>query len=352
MRIALIGLPQSGKTSLFDALTGRHDEPGGYAAPGSTHLGVAHIVDPRADAVAELLQPKKTTYASLEFVDIAGLFAGEKAPPGAVDAMRDTDGLMKVIRAFPDETVPHPRGSLDPKRDLAEIEGDILITDLDIAERSIETLERSVHKPTPRQEEDKERLAILRRCHEQLEGPGRLDLSPDEERVVRSYSFLTRKPALTILNIGDGQIGDDAATDALGEVQGIVLPVCAAMERELLDLDPGDRAEFLDDLGLEELSGQKIVQACLETLGLITFFTASEKEVRAWLIPQGSTALEAAGRIHSDIARGFIRAEVALCDEFLECGSWRELHAQGRSRLEGKEYIVQNGDIIHVRFNV
>ncbi|NQT86164.1 redox-regulated ATPase YchF [bacterium] len=353
MRIALIGLPQSGKTSLFDALTGRRDEPGGYSAPGSAHLGMAPVLDPRVEAIAKLLKPKKVTYAPLEFVDLAGLFAGEKPPPEAVAAMRDADGLMKFVRAFESDTVPHTRTTIDPKRDLAEIDGDLFITDLDIIERSIASLEASVHKPTVRQQEEKERLAVLRRCHEQLEGPGgKLDLSPDDEKIVRSYCFLTTKPALTLLNIGDGQIGDADADAALGDVEGTVLPVCAAMERELLDLDPEDRAEFLEDLGLEGLSGQKIIDACLDTIGLITFFTAGDKELRAWLIPRGYTALEAAAKIHSDIARGFIRAEVVLCDDFFACGSWRELRAQGKIRLEGKEYVVQDGDIINVRFNI
>jgi GTP-binding protein YchF len=353
--MAIIGLPASGKTTLFDALTGRRDEPGTYAAPGSVHVGVVPIDDERVDFLAGALEPKKHTYASLEFVDIGGLFSGERANPDSVSAMREADGLVKVVRAFANDAVPHRKGSVDPRRDLEEMDADLFVVDLDIIERRIETLHHSVTKPTPKQEEEKAELALLQRCREQLESVGaldRLDVTAEERRQLAGFTFLTQKPGIVVLNIGEEAIGDEAAPAALGPRREPVLAVCAEIEKEILDLEPDERGPFLADLGLAELTEHRIVEACLHALGLITFFTSNEKELRAWLLPRGSTAVEAAGKIHTDLARGFIRAEVAACDDVRELGSWKELRAKGRLRLEGKDYVVQDGDILQIRFSV
>ncbi|MFW6107337.1 MAG: redox-regulated ATPase YchF [bacterium] len=355
MRMAIIGLPASGKTTLFDALTGRRDEPGTYVAPGSVQVGVVLVADERVDFLAGLLQPQKHTYASLEFVDIGGLFSGEKASPEAVAAMRDADGFVKVVRAFQDPSIPHLKGSVDPRRDLEEMDADLFVVDLDIIERRIEALRESVRKPTPEQEQEKAELALLERCREQLETVGaldRLDLSEDERKLLSGFAFLTQKPGVVVLNIGEDQIPEDAPRPELGERQEAVVPVCAEIEKEILELEPAERKPFLEDLGLEELSAQQVVAACLQALDLITFFTSNEKELRAWLLPRGSTAIEAAGKVHTDLARGFIRAEVVACDDLRALGSWKELRANGKVRLEGKDYVVQDGDILQVRFSV
>jgi GTP-binding protein YchF len=312
--------------------------------------------DGRVDHLAAILQPKKHTYASLEFVDIGGLFAGEKPSAEAAAAMREADALVKVVRAFASDAVPHRRGSVEPTRDLAEIDGDLFVTDLDIIERRIETLRHDVKRPTPKQEEEKAELALLERCRAQLDQVGaldRLELSDEERKALRGYTFLTQKPAVVALNLGEGQIGEEAALAAvLGGRREPVLALCADMEKELLALDPEERKPFMDDLGIAELRAPKVVEATLEAIGLIAFFTANEKELRAWLVPRGANAVEAAGRVHTDLARGFIRAEVVAANDLLALGSLKEVKAHGKLRLEGKDYIVQDGDLLQIRFSV
>ena len=356
MRMAIIGLPLSGKTTLFDALTGRHDEPGHYAAPGSVQLGAVRVADERVAFIAEVVKPKKATYAQTEFVDIGGLFTGEKASVEAVDALRSADGFVKVVRAFQDAAVPHLKGSVDPRRDLAEIDADLFVVDLDIIERRVERLRASTRKPTPKQDEEKAELALLERLSGELEAAGALSalaLSDDERKRVRGFQFLTQKPGVVVVNVGDGQIADaDAIVGALGEQPCPRMAICAAMEREILELEPGERGPFLEDLGLGELSEDRLVRASLEALDLITFFTANDRELRAWLIARGSSALEAAGKVHTDMARGFIRAEVVPVAELRAHGSFREVRAHGKERLEGKDYVVQDGDILNIRFSV
>ncbi len=352
MRMAIIGLPGSGKTTLFDAVTGRRDEPGSYAAPGSTQLGVVHVLDPRVDAAAKVVEAKKVTYALMEFIDLAGLFAVNPVDPDSATAMRDADGLVKVVRAFQTPTVP---GTVDPRRDLDEINADLFVVDLDIIERRIERLELTVKKPTPRQEAEKVELALLERCRTGVDAVGaiaRLDLSEDEWKMLRGFRFLTEKPGVIVANIGESQIGDASVAASLGERHEPILAVCAKTEKELLELDPDERGPFMADLGLGELSAQKLVLASLKALDLISFITAGEKETRAWLIPRGTPAVEAAGKIHTDLARGFVRAEVIAWDDFVPFGGWKDCKNKGKERLEGKEYIVQDGDVINIRFSL
>lgn len=356
MRIAMIGLPASGKTTLFDAVTGRRDEPGAYVAPGSVHVGMVQVADERLGIVAKVMQPKKVTHAQLEFVDIGGLFSGEKPPPEAVEAMRTADGFVKVARVFENDAVPHLKGSVDPARDLEELNADLFLVDLDSIERRIARLKVAVTKPTPERDENRRELALLERCRAQLDTVGALDrfgLTDDEAKLLRSFAFLTQKPSVRVANIGDDQL--DRAAEliaALGDAPGPTLAIAAEIENELLDLAPDERELFMADYGLAELSDQKLVQATLEALDLITFFTGSDKELRAWLIPRGTTAVEAAAGVHTDIARGFIRAEVLQVDDLDTYGSWKEVRAHGKERLEGKDYVVQDGEVIHIRFSV
>ncbi len=356
MRIAMIGLPASGKTTLFDAVTGRREEPGAYAAPGSVHVGAVEVADERLDFLFEqIFQPKRKVYAHLEFVDIGGLFTGGKPEPHAVEAMRDADGLVKVVRAFASDALPHPKGSVDPARDLADLNAELFIVDVDIIERRIDRLRDSVTKPTPKQEEEKAELALLERCRAQLDSVGaldRLELTDDEARALRGFCFLTQKPSLAVVNTGEEHLGDEQAVlDALGEQAGPALAIDAELEKELLELDPGDREAFMADYGLTELSEDRLVRATLEALDLITFYTGGDKEVRAWLLPRGSAAVEAAGSVHTDMARGFIRAEVAQVADLREHGSFKDVRAAGKERLEGKDYIVHDGDVLHIRFS-
>ena len=355
MRIAIIGLPQSGKTTLFDLVTGRREEPGAYAAPGSMQVGVAHVLDPRVDAIAAIVKPKKVTYASMEFLDLAGLFATERPDPDSAMALRDADCLVKVARAFDNPGVPPHKGSIDPRRDLEEINSDLFIADLDILERRIERLQVNVKKPTPRQEAEKVELALLERARVQLEAHGALDrieVTDEERKALNCFQVLTQKPGVIVANVGEGQIGDASVLAAFGERREPMLAIAAAIEKELADLEPAERGPFLQDLGLAELSGQKLVQAVLKALDYISFFTAGDKEMRAWLIPRGTTAVGAAYNVHTDIARGFIRAEVIAPEDFVGLGGWKECRAKGKEQLEGKDYVVRDGDVINVRFSV
>jgi len=357
MRIALIGLPQSGKTTLFDAVTGRHDEPGAYAAPGSIHVGTVEVADERLDFLFDaIFQPKKKVYAHLEFLDLGGLFTGGKPEPHAVEAMRDADGFAKVVRAFASDTVPHPKGSVDPARDLEDLHAELFVVDIDIIERRIDRLRVSTTKPTPKQDEEKAELALLERCRAQLDTVGaldRLELTEDEARMLRGFCFLTQKPSLTVVNTGEEHLGgEQAVLDALGEQAGPAIAIDAELEKELLELDPDDREVFMQDYGLAELSGQKLVRAVLEALDLVTFYTGGDKEVRAWHIPRGTNVVDAAGKVHTDMARGFIRAEAVQVADLREHGSFKEIRAHGKERLEGKDYIVQDGDVLHIRFSV
>jgi len=357
MRIAMIGLPASGKTTLFDAVTGHHEEPGAYAAPGSVHVGTVAVADERLDFLFErVFQPKRKVYAHVEFVDIGGLFTGGKPEPHAVEAMRDADGLVKVVRAFASDALPHPKGSVDAARDLADLNAELFIVDIDIIERRIDRLRVSVTKPTPRQEQEKAELALLERCRAQLDTVGsldRLELTDDEAKMLRGFCFLTQKPSVTVINTGEEHLGgEQALLDSLGETHGPALAIDAELEKELLELDPEEREPFMADYGLAELSEHRLVNAALEALDLITFFTGGDKEVRAWLLPRGSTAVEAAASVHTDMARGFIRAEVVQVADLREHGSFKDVRAAGRERLEGRDYVVQDGDVLHIRFSV
>lgn len=355
MRIAIIGLPQSGKTTLFDLVTGRRDEPGAYVAPGSLVVGVAHVLDPRVAAISEIVKPKKTTYAGIEFVDLAGLFATDRPDPEAAEALRDADGLLKVLRAFDHPAVPPHKGVVDPRRDLEEISSDLFVADLDILERRIERLRASVKKPTPRQEAERAELALLERCDAHLHATGALEgltLNEEEAKTLSCFRFLSQKPGVLAVNIGEKQIGDAAVLAPFAQRREPALAVAAAAERDLLTLEPAEREPFLQDLGLAELSGQKVVNALLAALDQVTFFTAGDKELRAWLIPRGTTAVEAAHCIHTDIARGFIRAEVIAAADFIALGGWKDCKARGKEHLEGRDYVVQDGDVINVRFSV
>lgn len=356
MRIAMIGLPSSGKTTLFDAVTGRRDEPGSYTAPGAIHVGTVAVADERLDFLFDqIFDAKGKVPAHVEFVDLGGLFTGGKPEPHAVEALRDADALVRVVRAFTDPAHPHPKGSVDPARDLADLNAELFIVDVDIIERRIDRLRESVTKPTPKQGEEKAELALLERCRAQLDTVGaldHLDVSDEEARALRGFCFLTQKPSVTVVNIGEEQLGDEqAALEALGETHGPALAVNAEIEKELLDLEPDERGPFMADYGVAELSAQKLVRAALEAMDLITFFTGGDKEVRAWLLPHGATAVEAAGKVHTDMARGFIRAEVVGVAELREHGSFKDVRAAGKERLEGKDHVVADGDVLHIRFS-
>jgi GTP-binding protein YchF len=357
MKIGLVGLPKSGKTTLFNLLTGasvatsRYD--GGRA---ELHTGVARVPDARVDRLTALFTPKKTTYATFEVVDLAGIEKGER---GALEAkeFRNADALLHVVRAFADDA----RGAPDPRRDILDLELELMLADLEVVDRRLERLDASLKKQ--RKDAEVREHALLGRLKIALEAETPLravDLTVDEGRLIRGFTFLSQKPILHLVNVEEGAIADGGRVverHGLGEIAGRphsrVGWVSAVIEAEIARLEGAEQQAFLADLGLAEPAINRVLRECFALLGLVSFFTVGEDEVRAWPIPAGTRAQDAAGAVHSDIARGFIRAEVNGYDELIAVdGSFPDLRARGQLRLEGKDYVVLDGEICHFRFNV
>ena len=360
MKIGIIGIAASGKTTLFNALTGGAARTGGYGAS-QVHLGVARVADPRVDALSEIFHPKKTTYTTVEFADVPGLGEGRDGPPAGADsetippALQGADALLLLLRAFEDPGVPHPRESVDPTRDLSVMRLDLILRDLLVVERRLERLKMLVAKKKDPGEVAE--YALLQRVQAALEEERPLLAQgiPDEEMsLLRGFGFLSAKPLLSVLNVGEDRIGDAAGAFGLPAVDGEVAPivVSARLEEELADLEDDEREIFLADYGLERPARDRVIHASFELLGLQCFMTVGEDEVRAWPIPRGAPALQAAGTIHSDLERGFIRAEVVSYEDFMDAGSMAAARERGTLRVEGRDYEVRDGEIMHVRFNV
>ena len=349
MKIGIIGLAAAGKTTLFNALTGGAASTGGYGAA-RVNIGAAHVADARVDALSAVFSPKKTTYAAVNFVD-AGVGDGGAAKNAEAipQALEGADALLVVVRAFEDAGVPHPKESIDPARDLADVRIDLLLRDLSVVERRRERLEKLVRvKKDPAEAAE---FALLTKIQETLE-EGRpvrsLEMSDEEERSVKGLGFLSAKPLLVVVNVGEEQLGD-----AFGELDGETpVALAARLEEELAQLPGEEQAEFLADYDLKSSALDRVVQASFGLLDLRCFFTVGEDEVRAWPVRAGTIALHAAGTIHTDLERGFIRAEVVSYTDFMAAGSLSAARDRGTLRLEGKDYVVKDGDIFHVRFNV
>ncbi len=320
------------------------------------HVGVSRVPDERLDRLTALFQPKRRVPATVEFADMAAARAETKALLD-VAAYRNADALLHVVRAFRDESVPHPNGSVNPGRDVQLIEDELVLADLGVAERRLERLDKDLKK-TPSAELKLEQ-ALLLRCHSTLEG-GRalrtLDLTSDDLRRLRGFQFLSAKPMLLVLNVDEADLphlNESVATAGISEWLGAAgaaaVPVCARIELEIAQLEPADAQAFLADLGLAESGLDRVIRAAYNLLGYVSFFTVGEDECRAWSIPHDSPAQEAAGTIHSDIQRGFIRAEVVPWDRLVARGSLAACRDHGELRLEGKDYPVADGDVITFR---
>ena len=358
LRAGLIGLASAGKTTLFQLLTRAHGDGGRPAARQDAGVGPALVPDPRLDRLAELYSPRKRTPATVTFVDTAA-----RPTPGAalvdVAPYRTANALLHVVRAFRDDTVPHPAESIDPARDVRAMEDELILADLAVAERRVERIEKDRRKGIAK-DQDAE-MALLRRAVEALEAgsPLRsLDFDRDAARLLRGFQFLSAKPLLLVLNRDEADAAapaEDALRAAgLGDIlerPGVrALSVCAQIELEIAALDAADAAAFLADLGLRGSGLERVIRATYELLGYISFFTVGEDECRAWSVAAGTRAQDAAGEIHSDMARGFIRAEVVACDRLLARGSLAECRRHAEVRLEGKDYVIRDGDVINVRF--
>jgi ribosome-binding ATPase len=356
MRLGIIGLPQSGKTTIFNALT-RGNQPttmsGGRV---EIHTAVVDVPDPRVDCLSRMFHPEKTIYAKVTYADIAGLEGGS-AKSGIsgslLNQLTQMDGFVHVVRCFTEANVPHPAGSVNPLRDIAAMDAELLLNDLIAVERKQERLAEERKKGGGRDRAliDRE-VAVFERLAASLarEEPLRMiDLSPEEERLLSGFGFLTRKPVLVLLNLSEGQepppVEYAYQSSRLVALQG-------KLEMDISQL-PADEAEiFMAEYGIQELGLLKVIHLSYELLGLQSFFTVGEDEVRAWTIRRGANAYESAGEIHSDLQKGFIRAEVVSYEDLVTLGGLSEARGKGKLRLEGKEYILQDGEIMHVRFNI
>ena len=362
MKIGIIGLPFVGKTTVFNALTCAQARVGEFSLGAKeANRGVVKVPDERVYKLASLYNPKKVTSAEVEYIDVAGLVkeTKEKGSEGEFyHSLREVDELAHVVRVFQDENVMHVSGSVDPKRDIKDLELDLILIDLDIVEKRLKRLEKTV--TSSKAEEEKRELQILQRFKESLDQgiPLReLDLSLDEEKLIRGYAFLSLKPMLLILNIDEKQNSQreklEAEFSEMAKRKKIAVgSICGKLEMELSQLEEKDRKLFMQDLGVGELAIQRVIDISYKLLDLISFFTANENEVKAWPVPSGTRAIKAAGVVHTDMERGFIKAEVITFDKLWELSSIHKAKEKGELRLEGKEYVVQDGDVIFFRFNV
>jgi hypothetical protein len=359
MKVAIIGLANSGKTTVFNALTGQRVETAGYVSvSGDPHKAIVKVPDPRLDTLSSLFKPKKTTHASIEYIDSLGLTKGDlKQNRKVFDIIKDSDALVQVVRVFGDEAVAHPLGSLDTARDVETVELELIFGDLEVIEKRLQKIEEGIKRGKKPDESEKRTLL---KCRDNLlrELPLRsVDFTPEDEQALRPFQFLSIIPEIAALNIG-GQdtvsgMYEQLMSDLSTRYPGVSFrPICGKIEMEIAELSPDDRKLFLDDMGLAEPVAHRLIRECFALLEYISFFTYAGDEVRAWTIRKGTPALKAAGKVHSDIERGFIRAEVISFHDLLSVGDIHAARGKGFIRLEGKAYVVNDGDVINFRFNV
>ena len=356
MKVALVGLLESGKSTLFAGLSGK-----AIAPVGSTTIeeAIVPVPDERLDWLAEYYKPKKTTYATIDCLDLPGLnFVdehGRALSRRLISHIRTADMLVLVVRGFEEATVPAYRNRIDPAGDLTELQTELLLADLELVTTRIERLEKHINKPTKTQSHDKAELALQKKLQETIESEKPISSAIEteaEREMIKSLEFLTLKPIVVAVNVSEGQLDKKFSFPDVVDATVPVISICAKLEYELAQLDADSRAAFMADLGISELEKSKFVKSCYSAMGLISFLTVVSNELQAWPIKQGTSALYAAGKVHTDIKRGFIRAETFGFDDLKELGSEKAVKAAGKIRLEGKEYIVQDGDIINFRFNV
>jgi len=357
MKIGIIGLPQVGKTSLFQILTKAQPAAASHN-PREAHIGVAKVPDERLDRLAAMYNPKKLTHASVEYVDLGAIGQESLKESGFLGHLRPVDALAHVVRAFEDDSIPHV-GPIDPLRDIKNVDFDLMVSDLGQIEKRLERLEKDLKKmKTPELEKE---FDLLKRAqaHLETEKPLReMEMTLEDKKRIRGFMFLSEKPILYVLNVSEStQLGKDLEeasgkyklTEIASRANAGVSAICGKVEAELAEMSDADAAEFLSSYGLTESGLVRLIRTSYHLLGLISFFTAGEDECRAWTIPAHTRAVEGAGAIHSDLEKHFIRAETIRWDQLLEAGSEANARAKGTLRLEGKDYIVQDGDVMHIR---
>jgi len=361
MKLALLGLSASGKTTLFNALTGAHASVGTYSGAGTEiHIGQIHVSDHRLDVIQRVFKPRKVTPAILEVVDTPALaVASHENREGnarLIATLREADALVLVVRAFASDRVPHPKATVQPLRDLADLRTELVVADLDVVEKRIAKLRRDITRGGGTPTDTKE-LAALERCKPHLDAGRRVsnaDLNKEEQKLLASFAFLTVKPTIIVMNVGEellrGETQRTWTTEDFAGASG--LEICAEWEMEVHELPKEEWKAYLGDVGIEEPCEGRFVHAAYQLLDLITFFTCNENELRAWQLPRYSTAIDAAACVHTDMARGFIRAEVIAVEDLKKFGSVKDIRTHGKERLEGKTGPVMDGDLIHFRFSV
>lgn len=365
LRAGIVGLPNTGKTTLFNAVTAQSSALiANYAfSTSKPNVGVVAVPDERLEPLAKLVKTDVIVAASVEFVDIAGLVRGSSQGEGMgnqfLHAIRETDTMIHVVRCFENDAVVHVDGSVNPKRDIETIQIELALADLATVERRRERVQKTAKggDKTARAE-----LAVLDKLQPALEeftGARSVSLDEDELAIARNYFLLTMKPTIYAANVNEQTLSTANENDDVKAVReraaaegSECVVICAQLEADLVDLSPPERREYLESLGITSSGVDQLIKSAYRVLGLMSFLTAGEKEARAWTIPQGSRAQDAAGAIHSDIARGFIRAEVISYQDLIRAGSYAAAREQGLLRLEGKDYIMQEGDVVHFRFNV
>lgn len=365
MKLGIVGLPNVGKSTLFNAITKAGAESANY--PFCTiepNIGVVNVPDKRLDELEKMYNPKKKIYTSIEFYDIAGLVKGASKGEGLgnkfLSHIREVAAIVHVVRCFEDENIVHVDGSVDPIRDIETINLELIFSDLEVLERRIEKTIKSAHSGDKKAKEELELQYKLKKHLEDGKPVRTLELNEDEMAVVNEYFLLTSKPVLYVANISEddlisGNLNNDLVkkVNALALSEGSeVVTICARLEEEMASLEDDEKREMLEEYGLKETGLDKLIHTSYKLLGLMSFLTAGTDEVRAWTIKDGTKAPQAAGKVHSDMERGFIRAEIISYDKLIECGSESAAKEKGYFRLEGKDYIMKDGDIVNFRFNV
>jgi len=369
MKVGIVGLPQVGKTTIFKLLTQGRVDTSSWGSGREAHVGIAHVPDARVDRLAEIVKPKKTTYATVEYVDLPGLSRGEgkaalqgqaKEMSTYLNSLKNIDTLVHVVRAFEDPNLPHVEGSVDPLRDIGLFELEMIFSDLAIVEKRLERLSKDLKKVKSAElEMENDVLQRFKMALESEQPLRELELTPEEEKRVRGFTFLSAKPILLVINVGDEDAGkiahivEEFGLQKQAAMRNVAITaVSGKIESEIAALPPEDARMFMDDLGISGNALDRIIQKSYDLLGVFSFYTAGEPEVRAWTIPRNTTAMQAAGVIHTDIEKGFIKAEVVSFEDMVALGTFQAAKSKGVLRLEGKEYRVQEGDVILFRFNV